>query len=63
MIAPDECLAVTGEGEYLGDWDPKRALRLNDHNFPTWEINLPLDRLKVPFEYKFLVVNKDGEVL
>lgn len=62
MIAPDECLAVTGEGEYLGDWDPKRALRLNDHNFPTWEINLPLDRLKVPFEYKFLVVNKDGDV-
>lgn len=63
MIAPDECLAVTGEGEYLGDWDPRRALRMNDHNFPVWEINLPLDKLKVPFEYKFLILDKDGETV
>lgn len=63
MIAPDECLAVTGEGDYLGNWDPARALRLNDHNFPVWEINLPLAELKVPFEYKFLVLDKNGETV
>ena len=63
MIAPDEFLAVTGEGEYLGNWDPKRALKLNDHNFPVWEINLPLNKLEVPFEYKFLIVNKSGETI
>ena len=63
MIAPDECLAVTGEGEWLGNWDPKRAHRLNDHNFPTWEINIPLAEVKVPFEYKFLILNKEGETV
>lgn len=63
MIAPDEWLAVTGEGELLGDWDPSRAIRLNDHNFPTWEVNLPLDRLKIPFEYKFIIVRDNGETV
>lgn len=63
MLQPDEYLAVSGSEEYLGKWDPTRALRLNDHNFPTWEINLPLDQLKAPFEYKFLIVNEKGETV
>lgn len=63
IIAPDEVLAVTGEGEYLGDWNPEKALVLNDHNFPIWEINLDLAKLKVPFEYKFIVRKKDGAVV
>lgn len=63
IIAPDEVLAVTGEGEYLGNWNPEKALVLNDHNFPIWEINLDLAKLKVPFEYKFIVRKKDGAVV
>lgn len=63
MIAPDEYLAVSGEGDALGNWAPEKALRLNDHNFPTWEINIPLAGLKVPFEYKFLIKNAAGEVI
>lgn len=63
MIAPDECLAIAGEGDFLGNWDPRRALRMNDHNFPVWEINLPLNEFKVPFEYKFLILDKDGETV
>ena len=30
MLNPDEVLAVTGEGDLLGNWDPKQAIRLND---------------------------------
>ena len=30
MIEPDEILAIAGEGGYLGDWDPSRAIRMND---------------------------------
>lgn len=63
MIAPDEFLAIVGEGDALGNWDPGHAIRLNDHNFPTWEINLPLSGLKVPFEYKFLVLRNDSETV
>lgn len=60
LIAPDEVLAVSGEGEYLGDWDPAKAIVLSDHNYPVWEVNLDLAKLKVPFEYKFLIKKKDS---
>ena len=59
MIQPDEVLAVCGEGSALGDWDPRQALRLNDAHFPLWECNIPLDSLKIPFDYKFLIINKN----
>ena len=62
MIAPDECLAVCGEGEALGNWDPALALRMNDAHFPEWEINIPLSHLRPPFEYKFVVLGPDGRV-
>lgn len=63
MIAPGHTLAISGQGDYLGNWDPSRALRLNDANYPVWEINLPMHLLKLPFEYKFLVVDENGETL
>ena len=62
MIAPNQCLAICGEGEWLGNWDPKHARRMNDAHFPEWEINIPLSEVKVPFEYKFLVVDTEGNV-
>lgn len=62
MISPDETLAISGEGELLGNWDPAHAIRMNDTHFPVWEVNLPLDSLEVPFEYKFLILNKANEV-
>ena len=58
MVEPDDVLAVAGEPAVLGGWDPKKALRLNDANYPLWECNIPLSEVKVPFEYKFLIVNK-----
>lgn len=64
MIRPDQVLAISGEGDALGNWDPAKAIRLSDAHFPLWEVNLPLGSLKIPFEYKFLVLNKaTGEAL
>ena len=62
MIAPDQRLAICGEPDCLGGWDPKKAIPLNDANFPEWEINIPLADIKVPFEYKFLVIDANGNV-
>ena len=62
MIEPDEILAIAGEGGYLGDWDPSRAIRMNDARFPVWEVNLPLDSIPQRFEYKFLILSRDGRV-
>lgn len=60
MIQPDEVLAVAGAPDVLGAWNPKKAMHLNDAKFPLWECNIPLDALKEPFEYKFLVLGKDN---
>ena len=61
MIMPDETLAICGEGDLLGNWDPAKGIRLNDAHFPIWEVNIPFDRLEPPFEYKFVILNKDNE--
>ena len=62
MVEPDEILAIAGEGGYLGEWDPARSIRMNDARFPVWEVNLPLDSLPQRFEYKFLIISRDGKV-
>lgn len=59
MIAPDQVLAIAGECKALGEWDPRKALHLNDARYPEWEINLPLADLKFPLEYKFVILNKE----
>ncbi|MDE6811963.1 MAG: 4-alpha-glucanotransferase, partial [Muribaculaceae bacterium] len=59
MVQPDEVLAVAGEPEVLGGWNPRKALLMNDAHYPLWECNIPLSEVKIPFEYKFL---KDDKV-
>ena len=59
MVMPDEVLAMCGEGEILGDWLPSKALLFNDSNYPEWSLNLPFDKIKTPFEYKFVILKKD----
>ena len=61
MISPDERLAICGEPEALGAWDPHKAIVMNDCHFPVWEVNLPLAQLEAPFEYKFVVLDRNGE--
>ncbi|MDE5869124.1 MAG: 4-alpha-glucanotransferase, partial [Muribaculaceae bacterium] len=64
MVSPDECMAISGEGSALGNWDPAKAVRMNDASFPRWEVNIPMAGVKSPFEYKFLIINKkDGSVV
>lgn len=57
MVKPDETLAIAGEGKVLGDWSPRKAIRMNDARYPLWEANIPTTDLKIPFEYKFLIVD------
>ena len=58
MVLPEETLAICGEGDYLGNWLPMKAIAFNDSNYPEWTINLPFDKLKDSFEYKFLIIKK-----
>ena len=64
MIAPDEVLAISGEGRVLGDWDTRLAVRMNDARYPEWEANISLADMDFPCEYKFVILKRDsGEVV
>lgn len=52
-----EVLAVTGNCDYLGNWDTGNMKLLNSSNYPEWEIVLDAEKMKFPLEYKFVLVN------
>ncbi len=58
VVAPDEVVALCGNVPALGNWDPSKALILNDAFFPVWTCNIPLPEVKIPFEYKFLILDR-----
>lgn len=60
-VGKDEHVAIVGSCDSLGNWDPTRAVRMSDAHFPDWEVCLDLDTLTLPFEYKFILRNTDGQ--
>ena len=61
-VGKDEHVAIVGSCDSLGNWDPTRAVRMSDAHFPDWEVCLDLDTLTLPFEYKFILRNTDGQL-
>lgn len=58
MVGSDQVLAISGDCEGLGGWDPAKAIEMNDADFPNWRVNLDMSTLDTPFDYKFLILNK-----
>ncbi len=55
-----ERLAVVGDPEALGAWDPKKAVVMAEHEYHEWVASLDADDLpEGRFEFKFIVVNED----
>ena len=61
MVKPDEVLAIVGENSLLGEWDPERAIRMSDHNFPEWEVNLNHRAVIKGQQYKFIILKRNGD--
>ncbi|MDR0431413.1 MAG: 4-alpha-glucanotransferase [Tannerellaceae bacterium] len=55
-VDKNQSVAITGNRELLGDWQPGKALVLSCDTFPEWSIELDAEGIDCPFEYKFLVV-------
>ena len=62
MIRPDEVLALVGETPATGGWNPAKALRLSDANFPEWSITLDADALPSGSQYKFVILDANGAI-
>ena len=59
IIKRDEVLAVSGSNKALGEWNPQKALILNDYSFPQWFFRINTSDIDGPFEYKFLILKKN----
>ncbi|MCH5347497.1 MAG: 4-alpha-glucanotransferase, partial [Muribaculaceae bacterium] len=57
LVAPDETLGIIGDGELFGNWDESRVVKMNNAEFPLWNVSLQLDKLSFPFEYKFVIID------
>lgn len=56
-------VGVVGNAPALGGWDPRKALPLNDADFPEWRIELDASRFKYPIEYKFVLCDPRSRLI
>ncbi len=56
-----ERLAIVGEPEYLGAWEPDKALKMTEHECHEWVVSLDASRLPAQrFEFKFIVLDTES---
>ena len=64
MVSHDRMVAIAGEGEALGNWNPAKAVRMSDAEFPLWKANVPAAGISAGTQYKFLLLEKEtGKVV
>ena len=61
QLRTGERLAIVGEPDYIGSWDPKRALEMKEHECNEWVISLDASLLPRQFEFKFIVVDSEQD--
>lgn len=55
-VEKGQYVAITGNRECLGNWEPEKALPLSCKDFPEWYIDIDANDIRYPLEYKFLIV-------
>lgn len=63
MVGKNEVLAVCGDCDVLGEWNPENAFIMNDSDFPCWQAVIDIKELDIPFYYKFVILDKDSHKL
>jgi 4-alpha-glucanotransferase len=62
-IEKNRALAITGNQECLGNWNPGKALILSCDTFPEWHVGLDIDEIHYPLEYKLLEIDANTHAL
>jgi 4-alpha-glucanotransferase len=57
-VEKNQHVAISGNQDALGMWQPEKAKEMICTHFPEWEIRLGLDEITFPVEYKFLIRNR-----
>ena len=63
QIEPDETVVVTGNSSSLGQWDPEKAIVMDDTDFPLWQGRVACNDISQPLEYKYIIVKKETRQL
>ncbi len=58
-VTPDQTLALCGSDSATGAWQPTKAVPMSDADFPVWKCNLDFSRVRMPLEFKFVVLEKN----
>lgn len=59
-----ERLYVTGESSCLGNWHADRALKMVEHNYNEWMVDMNVDAFdEAETELKFIATTDNGDVL
>jgi len=56
-VNPDCKIGILGDQRLLGNWMEEYTLLMNDAQFPLWSINIDAEKLKFPFQFKYVVYN------
>ena len=57
-----EKLAVVGEPELLGAWNPLKAIVMDEHEYNEWAVSLDASKLTAGrFEFKFIIIGSEND--
>jgi 4-alpha-glucanotransferase len=61
MVRRNQLIGISGDASALGNWDNRKALKMQPLNFPEWGISLKKKDLPEIFHYKFVLLDKTSE--
>ncbi|HLF35302.1 MAG TPA: 4-alpha-glucanotransferase [Cyclobacteriaceae bacterium] len=63
-IHPVLHFCISGNDKSLGEWDPEKALVMDDSDFPLWSVDVLLQKNIRPLEYKYGIYDKkEGKLI
>ncbi|KAL7715237.1 4-alpha-glucanotransferase [Entamoeba marina] len=54
-VPSGQSLYVCGSHELMGNWNPAKGIKMQSVSESWWEISIPIDQLRTPFEYKYFM--------
>jgi len=56
-VSPDCKIGILGDQPLLGNWMEEYTFLMDDAQFPLWRIDIDAEKLKFPFQFKYVVYN------
>ena len=58
-VSADCSVGILGDQPGLGNWMEEYTLKMNDEQFPLWHLDLDAEKLKFPFQFKYVVYDNE----